>query len=324
MGLWLSAIEHAAYRSSGMANQPLEPIFIIGHWRSGTTFLHELLCATQLFNFPSTYACMNPQVFPFTEAAMIQHHNQRSIERPMDHMLVSLASPQEDEFALLALGARSPYEGLLFPMALERAMATADPNDLSNFDRDQWISIFTRFLGQVAKRMPSLPVLMKSPTHSFRVDILGKIFPAARFIHLVRNPHEVFNSTLHMWNKLFDLYALTGSPTKDILTRQVIANWIHLEEKLDAAVPNLEAPNYVRIRYEDLAANPLMEVERIFGQLSLKGLRHALRDVEAYLATRTDFRKNQFEHSAETGRRISSEWRSIFDKYGYANANLRA
>ena len=43
------------------------PLFIIGHWRTGTTLLHELLTLDNRFNFPSTFACMQPHHFPLTE-----------------------------------------------------------------------------------------------------------------------------------------------------------------------------------------------------------------------------------------------------------------
>src|SRR5436190_15005136 len=36
------------------------PIFILGHWRSGTTLLHELLVLDQRHGFPTTYECLAP------------------------------------------------------------------------------------------------------------------------------------------------------------------------------------------------------------------------------------------------------------------------
>src|SRR5258706_15240132 len=78
------------------------PIFIIGHWRSGTTLLHEMLCLDKRHAWPSTYACMNPSHFLITErAAQSSGAGQASVKRPMDNMTISLASPQEDEFALV-------------------------------------------------------------------------------------------------------------------------------------------------------------------------------------------------------------------------------
>src|SRR5512140_3780085 len=90
------------------------PIFIIGHWRSGTTLLHELLYLDARHSAPTTYACLNPSHFLITSRAQ---SNDRATKRPMDNMIVSADSPQEDEFALLALGALSPYIHWLFPAA---------------------------------------------------------------------------------------------------------------------------------------------------------------------------------------------------------------
>ena len=86
-----------------------EAIFVLGFWRSGTSFLHELLCAGGGFGFPTTYACFHPHHFVFTE----RFARAGVMRRPQDQMEVGWKSPQEDEFALLALGARSPYEGLI-------------------------------------------------------------------------------------------------------------------------------------------------------------------------------------------------------------------
>ena len=36
------------------------PLFIIGHWRSGTTFLHELMVLDDRFTYPTTYQCFAP------------------------------------------------------------------------------------------------------------------------------------------------------------------------------------------------------------------------------------------------------------------------
>jgi len=48
----------------------------------------------------------------------------------MDEMEVRPGSPQEDEFALLSLGARSPYEALLVPAILPESLKLTD---LANF-----------------------------------------------------------------------------------------------------------------------------------------------------------------------------------------------
>jgi hypothetical protein len=71
--------------------------------------LHELLCVDTRYTYPTTYACMNPHHFLFSEASVLARKGS-STQRPMDEMEVRPSSPQEDEFVLLSLGARSPYE----------------------------------------------------------------------------------------------------------------------------------------------------------------------------------------------------------------------
>lgn len=311
--MWLSILERIACTLSKTSAKPPEVIFIIGHWRSGTTFVHEILCQNQNVNFPTTYACMNPQVFPITEATVLNYSVKRSSLRPMDNMSITSASPQEDEFALLALGARSPYEGLLFPKAIERGLAAADPNDLTEIEMQEWVCVFTRFIDQVSTRKPGCPVVLKSPTHSYRVKLLSRLFPDARFIHIVRNPLDVYSSTLNMWWKLCSLYSLTDLPDENMLSGNIVANWIRMEEKLDAAIPGLREENYVRIHYESLTAHPAREMERIYTKLRLGGFATAL----AYIEKLHPFKKNRFELTPDKANEVFLAWEHIFDKYGY-------
>jgi hypothetical protein len=43
------------------------PVFIIGHWRSGTTYLHELMHLDSRFVSPTTYQCFAPHHFLLTQ-----------------------------------------------------------------------------------------------------------------------------------------------------------------------------------------------------------------------------------------------------------------
>ena len=39
------------------------PVFVIGHWRAGTTLLHELLVRDPRHTYPNTYDCFGPNHF---------------------------------------------------------------------------------------------------------------------------------------------------------------------------------------------------------------------------------------------------------------------
>ena len=93
-----------------------DPIFVIGHWRSGTTLLHELLVLDPRHTFPDTYACFSPNHFlvsgwwmkPCLKILL-------PARRPMDNMVAGWDHPQEDEFALCNMGVPSPYLTNVFP-----------------------------------------------------------------------------------------------------------------------------------------------------------------------------------------------------------------
>jgi hypothetical protein len=92
------------------------PVFVIGHWRSGTTLLHEYLIKDERFGFADTYTCFAPEHFIFSRfflrpfAAILMPK-----KRPMDNMAAGFDRPQEDEFALTAMGLPSPYRNVFFP-----------------------------------------------------------------------------------------------------------------------------------------------------------------------------------------------------------------
>src|SRR6516164_658976 len=77
------------------------PIFIIGHWRTGTTLLHEFLILDDRHSYPNTYQCLEPNHFLLTEALITRWlHFLMPSRRPMDTMKAGWDRPQEDEFGM--------------------------------------------------------------------------------------------------------------------------------------------------------------------------------------------------------------------------------
>src|SRR5262249_57234950 len=121
-----------------------------------------------------------------------------SMKRPIDEMEVRSASPQEDEFEFLSLGARSPYEALIMPGILRDALKLTDPRDLSPADEKRWGEIFVNFLGGVSARGNSRPMILKSPTHGARVATLRKLLPDAPYVLIAPGPVPNFDSLARM------------------------------------------------------------------------------------------------------------------------------
>ena len=94
-----------------LANQPLEhdPVFILGHWRSGTTFVHNVFSCDKHFGYNTTYQTVFPHLMmwgqPFFKKNMSWLMPDK---RPTDNMELAVDLPQEEEFALANM---MPYTG---------------------------------------------------------------------------------------------------------------------------------------------------------------------------------------------------------------------
>ena len=167
------------------------PIFIIGHWRSGTTLLHEYMIRDTRFSFADTYACFVPEHFIMSRFTI------RPIvgllmptKRPIDNMEAGLDRPQEDEFALASMGLPSPYRNIIFAnngLNIDSEYLTL--RKVSAEDRKTWLDGMDVFLKTLTFQNPGRRVVLKSPTHTGRIKTLLERYPDAKFVHIHRNPY---------------------------------------------------------------------------------------------------------------------------------------
>src|SRR6185295_18510872 len=93
------------------------PVFILGHWRSGTTYLHNLLCCDSNAAYFTTYHGVFPNVL-FSGKWLFKNFMRISMprKRAVDGVQLSADFPQEEEFALANVNPNSFYNWWYFPM----------------------------------------------------------------------------------------------------------------------------------------------------------------------------------------------------------------
>jgi omega-hydroxy-beta-dihydromenaquinone-9 sulfotransferase len=293
----------------------LAPIFLLGFWRSGTTFLHELFCCDVRFGFPSTYACMNPAHFLLTEKNFQQRARTQPTLRPMDNMRYSWASPQEDEFALLCMGAPSPYEALLFPSLMSNPRVLVDVRCRTNEEQQRWGETLQLFLRMLTVQQGKAMVL-KSPPHGFRLPLLAALFPQARFVVIERNPYEVFASNLKLWHTLMGMYSLENFTPQEI-EAFVLASYLIHEEAITEGMRGLGAGRVTRVRYEDLVRDPLGQMERMYSDLAVTDFEGARPALERHVASTAEHRRNRFALSEAQNAAVEKAWGSLIGEKGY-------
>jgi omega-hydroxy-beta-dihydromenaquinone-9 sulfotransferase len=291
-----------------------DAVVVLGYWRSGTTLLHELLCLDKRYTYPTTHACMNPHHCLFSEASALASGGPTA-QRPMDEMEVRASSPQEDEFALLSLGARSPYEALLIPTVLREALKLTDPRDLSAPDAARWREVFLSFLAGVSVRGNGRPMMLKSPTHGARVATLRELLPDARYILIVRDPYTNFESVVRMWRKMFETYAIGSIPSDDEIREAVLIDRPRFEDKLTRATADLPQNRFAALSYEALVANPVARIQELYKQLELGDFEPVREVLSGELQRRRDYKAKGALPSETWRERIRSQWPEVIARH---------
>jgi hypothetical protein len=308
-----------AWYGSKLEKTPIRnaPLFIIGHWRTGTTLLHELLILDERHNFPNYYQCFAPNHFLWSERVLtwlfwwiMPSH------RPMDNMAAGWDKPQEDEFALCMLGAASPYLTIAFPNHPPQDQEAFDVDALPRRERERWKRIYLHFLRHLTFKDPRRLVL-KSPTHSCRIPVLLELFPDARFVHIVRDPYVVYPSTVNLWKRLYETHGLQA-PSFAGLEEYVFTTFTHLYERLEAGKQLVRPNRFFEVRYEDLISDPVGHLRQLYEQLELGDFDRVLPRIKQYLVDHADYQTNRYKPLDPRVRdEITCRWGEVIDRYGY-------
>lgn len=295
---------------------PPDPLFILGHWRSGTTLLHEMLMLDERFFCPSTYQCFAPGHFLLTEGLVTSALSWiMPSKRPMDDVSAGWHRPQEDEFALVNMGAPSPYRRMAFPMTSTDRPEALDIEQLPAAERARWEEAFTRFMRMLAVRDDRRPVL-KSPPHTARMGVLAGMFSDARFLHVVRDPFVVFPSTLRLWRSLHHVQALQVD-SGEALERYVFAAFDEMYAAFERDRVRLGPERLHEIRYEDLVADPVGRMEEAYARLALGDFARVRPRFEEMAQSMKRYKTNTYDHDPRIVAEIASRWRPFIDRYGY-------
>ncbi|MAT70952.1 MAG: hypothetical protein CMJ58_15680 [Planctomycetaceae bacterium] len=294
------------------------PLMIVGHWRTGTTLLHELMVLDEQFSYPTTLQVMAPHHFlssgwltrPLLRWTLPAH-------RPMDAMEMGIDLPQEDEFAICNLGLDSSYLQWGWPNDREYEkyldFAASTPAH-----QQQWRKLFVRFLKRLAVADPRR-VVLKSPTHTARLGVFHDLFPAAQYVHLVRDPYDVIPSMIRTFQRLHYMQGLQA-PRYDELEDSMfnLFTTMHRLEQRDREL--IPAGQYVDVRYEELIAEPIETIRGVYDRFGLDGFEQLRPKLDEYFEAKKDYRRNKHKLPPALAERIQHECGDYVERFGYATA----
>lgn len=293
------------------------PIFILGHWRSGTTWLHTLMSRDPAFAAPNFYDVMFPSAF-ISFAALLRRlvPDLLPASRLFDNMSADPDLPQEDEFALASLTGCSPYLAYTFPRRWDFYDRFLTLDDVDAAELTRWKHAFAAYVHRL-RGFYKKPIILKSPPHTARVRRILEMFPDARFIHIHRNPYEVFQSTRRMLSmgppfmqmQKFDFTAVD----QIILQRYAAMHEAFLEQR-----GNIAEGRLCEISFESMRSNPLAMIHQIYETLQLSQLGGNAKALAPHLASPAPYTQNAYPPlPLALKHQIQSHWARFFSAWGY-------
>ncbi len=292
------------------------PLFVLGHWRSGTTLLHNLLTLDPRLTFPTLYQVMFPGHFLLTERIATALTGWAIPQkRPMDNIPVGWGMSQEDEVALQLRTQLSPYMMLAYQGQRAKYDRFFDLTELTPAELAFWKREFLRFLQKLTIRA-NRPIVLKSPSHTYRVPLLLEMFPHAKFVYIHRDPYAVYNSSVHLRQAIFNDNAL-GEPNFNGLEEDALFTYERCIQRYEATKPLIPAGQLHELRFADLEADPVAEMRQVYERLQLPGWERVEPAIRRQMPEHTQYRKNRFAMDAATMRRVYGRLKFAFELYGY-------
>ena len=294
---WLQAL--LISRALRQVDLPSDPVIVIGHWRSGTTYLHQLLAADPQAATARNALTIAPQVALLLKPLLVPLLGRwMTATRPIDAVPWGSMDPQEDEIGLARLSFDTNMAGVAFPQEYPFHFRRCVLSNTPGFRRQ-----FLRFcrLTLLHEGSDKSHWLIKNSAHTARVPLLLELFPKARFVLLQRDPVDSIRSLVQVKQNLADLVGMQPAPDAVRQVEETVLAHHLLMEAFDAARALIPAGQLVEVPYDALIEAPLATVERIYSELSIFGWQQAKPQVAARVAQAKRYRARpvQLEPKAE-------------------------
>jgi hypothetical protein len=311
-------LESLTYGRKVAAVEVPPPLFILGHWRSGTTYLHRLLARDERFTHLTALEAWQPHSFLLAHGLRLRLARllMPPTTRGTDNVAWDVEVPAEAEVALCRATFLSPIMSQVFPRRAAHYDRYLTFRCVGQQEVRRWQAAFVRLARKLTYKHRK-PLVFKSPPFTGRIRLLLEVFPQARFIHIHRNPYAVYQSTRRLRLTLakvfpfqtFDEALLHGR----ILTQYKEMYDAYFEERA------LIAPGRLcEVAFEYLEKDPLGELRRVYEELCLPDFAAARPALEKYVTSLAGYKKNEHPHLPDEVRAdVAREWRHCFGEWHY-------
>lgn len=298
------------------------PIFLLGHWRSGTTYLHNIMTQDENLGYVSLAQLSAPEMFLTIANKKIWKNIVDAClpdKRPQDNVKLLSDSPQEEEFAVANVSPYSFSNGLFFTKNIRKYFTKYVLFDgISQEVKDKWENSYLNILKKATIAFNGKRLVLKNPPNTARIQLLLKIFPEAKFIHIYRDPYVVYSSTKHLYKKYLPEVTFQDIDEEEI-EAIILEFYQQLMQKFFSEKHLIPPENFIEIKYEDFVGNELIELKRVYEHLNLPGFLEAEENFKKYVESQKNYTNNKYSFDEETIDKVYHAWKFTIEKWQYSS-----
>jgi hypothetical protein len=323
--LWLDRLVFPGYRRVDVK----APIFILGHPRSGTTFLQRLLTQTRDFAAFETWEMAFPALtVRGLIGPLVRRLARRSrgvvVEAEIGHQ-VRLTEIDEDEAVFFHL-----LDTEMITTISPIGFVDQDLDRLLFHDRQPHARQSVRFFKDVWRRQlfrtGRSRMISKLPPSALRTKTLLAEFPDARVIYLARSPLEVIPSFLSLHRngieRLWGLARLSEAHKRFFFERKyrVSVRWyLYMQDLIERG--EIPGDQLLEITYDEQIKDLRGTLAKIVSFAGIEIGRELQARIDAACAAPPVYRREHTNFALEefylTEERIRTDLKRIFDRYGF-------
>lgn len=299
-----------------------DPLFVLGCWRSGTTYLQNLLSRDEQFGWADPVSnCL------FSNSVLLGWLLRGGIgsglkdARPMDNVEYSLDLPMEETFAIANFTPYAIDHMIAFPSQYQWFLKPAFTADLTPTQRREFRAAYRYMVKKLTWRKGGKQMLFKSPDNTCRLEDIMQMYPNAKFVNIHRDPYTTIKSTIRMFLAQMKLLQLSPMPELDDLEDEmedvIIGVFERMYRDLFAREDSFAPGQFVNVRYEEFVQQPEDGLRHIYEALELDGFEEALPNFRAFIESQKDYKKNQYDFPARLREKINRRLGFYFERYGY-------
>ena len=293
------------------------PLFIIGHWRSGTTLLHNMLCSDPDAGYLTTYYSLFPH--NLGSKAIFKTFVKINIpeKRPSDNVKLGVDFPQEDEFTSANYQHNAYYNFFFFPKEYRKFYNRSVHHiGLSKNEIKLWFKKYDLLLKKALINSKGKRLIVKNPVNTARIKHILKLYPDAKFLYIYRNPVTVYLSTRLFFKNLFPTLVL--QKFDDDLIEEIIFD-IYKKLMADYHDQKLLIPeqNLFELRYEEFERHPVEGIRKIYSELLEEDFDSVKEHFSNYFESIRGYVKNDYKTDQKTIDRVITELGEYMEHQGY-------